>query len=314
MPIAAAAPSPTADASCLVEPERTSPAANTPGTFVCRPMSVTIRPRSSRSTEPFTNPVFGSSPMNTNAPAGCSSSVSPVWRFLESDRAQLATAVVLGPELDNLAGEQDLHRGRHHHLVLEQLVGGQPVAPLHDRHLVDELREEQPFLETAVAAAEDEELARALVEGAVAGRAEVDAGADEVVLTRRSCHPVRRAGRDERGACVVMVAGRGLDVDLLSVDRDRAHRDGLEHLHAVALRLLDDPVGELRAADALGEPGVVVEAFGHAGLTAEALAVDHQGLQVLAGRVDRGRETGRPAAHDDQVVDMHHRHALEADL
>ena len=126
---------------------------------------------------------------------------------------------------------------------------------LHDRDLVDELREEQPLLETAVAAAEHDELVGALVERAVAGRAEVDAGADQVVLAGRAGPPVGRAGRDERGARVVVVAGRGLDVDLLAVAPRSTHRDGLQHLDAVALRLQHDPVGELGAADALGEPG-----------------------------------------------------------
>jgi hypothetical protein len=44
----------------------------------------------------------------------------------------------------------------------------------------------------------------------------------------------------------------------------------------------------------VGEARVVVEALGHAGLAAETLAVDHERLQVLAGRVDRGREPGGP--------------------
>ena len=40
--LAAAAPSPTADASCFVDPDRTSPAANTPGMLVMSPMFVEI--------------------------------------------------------------------------------------------------------------------------------------------------------------------------------------------------------------------------------------------------------------------------------
>src|SRR5207248_10969547 len=43
---AAAAPSPAADAACLVDPARTSPAANTPGIDVCNPMSVCTKPNS----------------------------------------------------------------------------------------------------------------------------------------------------------------------------------------------------------------------------------------------------------------------------
>ena len=72
---------------------------------------------------------------------------------------------------------------------------------------------------------------------------------------------------------MVVVVRRGLDLDLLTVAADRGYRDRLQHLDAVPPRLLDDPVRELGAAYALGEAGVVVEAFGHAGLAAEALSI-----------------------------------------
>ena len=51
-------------------PNARRPPRRRPACSSCRPMSVTISPRSSRSTEPLTNPVFGSSPMKTNTPAG----------------------------------------------------------------------------------------------------------------------------------------------------------------------------------------------------------------------------------------------------
>ena len=156
--------------------------------------------------------------------------------------------------------------------------------------------EEQPLLEPAVPAAEDEELGRALVERTVARRAEVDAGADQVVLALGAGPAVRRARRDQRGARVVVVAGRGLDVDLLAVVRTAVTETACSISTPYRLRLLHDPVGELGAADAVGEPGVVVEPLGHARLTAEALAVDHQRLEVLARGVDRRREPGRTAA------------------
>ena len=69
--MAAAAPSPTADASCFVDPPRTSPATKSPGALVMNePGSVTTNPASSRATVPFRNDVFGSSPMNTKTAAG----------------------------------------------------------------------------------------------------------------------------------------------------------------------------------------------------------------------------------------------------
>src|ERR671912_2978110 len=41
----AVAPSPAAEASCFVLPDRTSPAANTPGLEVCKVSSVTTKPQ-----------------------------------------------------------------------------------------------------------------------------------------------------------------------------------------------------------------------------------------------------------------------------
>jgi len=113
---------------------------------------------------------------------------------------------------------------------------------------------------------------------------------------------------------VVVVAGGGLHVHLVAVARDREDRHGLQELDPVPSRLLDDPLGKLGPPDALREAGIVVEAFGHAGLSAQTLAVDDEGLEVLAGCVDRRREACRASTDDDQVVDVHHGHPLEPDL
>src|SRR3954452_11227380 len=75
---ATAAPSPAADAACLVDPARTSPAANTPGMDVCNPLSVWMKPNSSSETLSFPSCLFGVSPMKTNAPSGSTSRSSPV--------------------------------------------------------------------------------------------------------------------------------------------------------------------------------------------------------------------------------------------
>src|SRR5580704_1638006 len=76
----AAMPSPTADPSCLVEPRRTSPAANTPGTEVVKPPLSSTKPRESRSTLPRMNSVLGSRPMKTKAACGLTTCSSPVSR------------------------------------------------------------------------------------------------------------------------------------------------------------------------------------------------------------------------------------------
>src|SRR5581483_9268484 len=168
--------------------------------------------------------------------------------------------------------------------------------------------------EPAVATAEDQELLRAPIEGAVARGAEVDAGPDQRVLARSVGSPVGGAGGHEHRPSVIVLAGRRLDVDLVTVARHPADRDRLQHLDPVAPGLLDDPVGELGPADPVGEPGVVVQAFGHAGLPAETLAVDDQRLEVLASGIDGGGEPGGPPAHDDHVVDVLHRRARKPQL
>jgi hypothetical protein len=66
----AVAPPPVAAASCFVLVDRTSPAAKTPSLDVSKVSSVTMNPHRSRSSVPFRNPVFGSSPTKTKAAAG----------------------------------------------------------------------------------------------------------------------------------------------------------------------------------------------------------------------------------------------------
>jgi len=95
---------------------------------------------------------------------------------------------------------------------------------------------------------------------------------------------------------------------------DGGDRYGLQELHPVALGLLHEPVGQLGSADPVREPRVVVQPLGDARLPAEPLRVDHERLEVLPRRVDRGREPGRATAHDHQVVHVHHRGACQADL
>ena len=119
------APSPTAAATRLVEPLRTSPTANMPGRLVssserCQPASagpvghpvtglasgpVRTKPRSSRSTSPPSHPVQGAAPTNTN-------------RARASERAPRTGQVVPRPprlqrlvpdQLSHLGAEQDPH-------------------------------------------------------------------------------------------------------------------------------------------------------------------------------------------------------------
>ena len=60
---------------------------------------------------------------------------------------------------------------------------------------------------------------------------------------------------------------------------------------------------EVRARQALREPEVVLDRRALPGLPARRLAFDDDRLQTFGGAVHRGRETGRPAADDAEVVE-----------
>jgi hypothetical protein len=79
---------------------------------------------------------------------------------------------------------------------------------------------------------------------------------------------------------------------------------GGDHLDAEPGRLPPGPLGQLAAADAVGEPEVVLDAAALAGLPAGRLALDEHRPQPLGGAVDGGAQPGRAAAHHDQVVEL----------
>ena len=181
--------------------------------------------------------------------------------------------------------------------------------------MLGELGEEQTLLQSGVATAEDDDLFGTLVEGAVARGAEVDACADEVLFTFDARTAVGGAGGDQDRTSTDALAGGGDDLGYAPTERlEFGHRDGRQHLDLVAGRLLGESLGELGTLDAFGEPGVVVEALGDAGLAAKCRALDDERAQVLAGAVDGGGETGRPATNDDDVIGVGHRRSREADL
>ena len=75
-------------------------------------------------------------------------------------------------------------------------------------------------------------------------------------------------------------------------------------LAAEGPRLLERPVGEVRAADAAREAGVVADERGRAGLPAHRGLLDHHRREPLGGRVHRRRQAARARAHHDDVVDV----------
>src|SRR5437867_11718374 len=93
------------------------------------------------------------------------------------------------------------------------------------------------------------------------------------------------------------------DLQVLAVRRDALDANGREKLDFIPPGLGDEAVGQLSSADALGETGVVVDALGDPGVSAERAFLDHEAVDALASGVDGGGEAGGSAADDDQVVE-----------
>src|SRR5438128_845786 len=103
---------------------------------------------------------------------------------------------------------QHLDLGVAAHLVDYDPAGAQLGAARRDRDLAREPGQEEPLLAGRVAAPDHEHLLAA-VERTVAGRAEVHARADEVLLARDAEPPVGRAERQQDRPRVVVPAVGG---------------------------------------------------------------------------------------------------------
>ena len=109
---------------------------------------------------------------------------------------------------------------------------------------------------------------------------------------------------------------------LAAVERDHPRRAvladsedlaGGEHLGSEAAGLRRRAPREIGAAEAGGEAQVVLDARALARLPAGRVALDEQGPQALGRPVDGGRQAGRPAAEDHEVVEGEIGVRVEAD-
>ncbi len=104
---------------------------------------------------------------------------------------------------------------------------------------------------------------------------------------------------------------------VVGVEREGAVREvhtvdvGLKEVRAEATRLLLELDHQLRALDAFGEAGVVLDLGGDGELSAGLRAVDDEGFEVSARGVDGGGQARRPRADDDDfAVQSLFRHAV----
>jgi hypothetical protein len=95
----------------------------------------------------------------------------------------------------------------------------------------------------------------------------------------------------------------GADDPQLPVRAGEAHRGaGHRQVRPELLGLEERAVGQVLPGDAHREAEVVLDARARSGLAARRAGLEHQHVEPLGGRVDRGGQPGRPRAHHHEVV------------
>src|SRR6266566_8663456 len=100
------------------------------------------------------------------------------------------------------------------------------------------------------------------------------------------------------------MAGVGGDKMGIQIIADFDNVLGREQFDAKAFGLLNDALGKLRAGDAFGETGVIVQAFGNTRLSTQSAALDDQHIKAIACGINGSGESSGATAYDDQVVKL----------
>ena len=167
-----------------------------------------------------------------------------------------------------------------------------------DRDLVGVTRQEKRFFHGGVPSADHDDVF-VPVERAVAGGAVGDPPPDELVFPGDAELPGLAPGGDDHGAGLDLVS---LDGDDLFIFPGRDRRDvAVVKIGAEFFRLFLQHAGNVHPLDTVREPGIIFDEVGGRGHPAEQRFFHQQGLEPGSARVDRGRQSGRPAADDDQV-------------
>ena len=177
-------------------------------------------------------------------------------------------------------------------------------AAVEERHPLRVAGEEDRRLAGRVRPADDHHVLVAARHALAARAAVVHAAAGQLLDAGRvQAAVVDPGGDDDRLRAQPVVTGQ------LHEPRRPALVDGGHLLHgqelgAEAGRLRRGPAGEVGAGEAHGEAEVVLDPRALAGLAARRLALDQRRSQALRRAVDGGREPGRPAADDHEVVEL----------
>ena len=179
------------------------------------------------------------------------------------------------------------------------LRGAELVAAVDEGDAAGEPGQEGGLLHRRVAAADHGDVLVA-EEEPVTGGTGADAHAEQRFLAGHAQVPGGRAHREDDGARLVRLVADGDRLD------GPVQGDRVDVLHpqvgAEAQRLLAHLVHQFGPGDAVAEAGVVLHLGGGHQRAAELGALEHQRLQLGAGRVDGRRVAGRTGADDDHVM------------
>ena len=190
-------------------------------------------------------------------------------------------------------------------LVLQDLLGAQAIAAMHQRDLGGDVGQVQRFLDSGVAATDHHDFLIA-IEEAIAGRTGRDALAHELLLTRQAQILRAGAGGDDQGITAVAAVvtleqertlAEGHFVDVVEQDF------GLE-----ALGVTTHALHQLRPLHASIVAGPVVDVGGGGQLTTHLHAGDQERLEIGTCSVDGSGVTRRAGTENDQtfVTDIAH--------
>ncbi len=191
--------------------------------------------------------------------------------------------------------------------AVEHDLGGAKLVPaMHDRDVRGELGEEDRLLHRGVAAADDDRRGVA-EEGRVTGGAVADAAAGKLLLAADPELLVLGAHRqhDRAGAMLDVIDPHAVYAAGLVGQLD-AVRLGGEQPCAETLGLVAELLHHLGAHDPFGEPGIVLDVGRLLQQPTPGVPLDHERVEVGAGRVERGRVASGAAADDDHALDVAH--------
>ncbi|MNQ78996.1 hypothetical protein D3C85_939240 [compost metagenome] len=190
-------------------------------------------------------------------------------------------------------------------LVLQDLLGAESLAAVHQGHLAGDIGQVQRLLHRGIASADHRDVTVA-VEETIAGGARRNALAHERLLARQAKVTGAGAGGDDQ--CIATVAGavadqgEGLAGQIHRIDMV------VDDLGLETLGMLLHALHQRRTGQAMDIARPVVDLGGGGQLAAGLHAGDQQRLEVGPRGIHRGAVTGRAGTEDDHPGMTYCRH------